>query len=126
MSGSGQKTLPNVRNNLMDIQYGRLALLDVREWSGGIPGCTGVVERPSRMSVSGSEDLTDVRVWSVGPPGCTGVFERLYRLSGSGQEALPEVREWSGDATECPGVVGGPPGCPGGLADDREWLEGSP
>ena len=32
---------------------GREALLDIREWSGGPPGCPGVVGRSSRMSGSG-------------------------------------------------------------------------
>ena len=40
MSGSGRKALP-----------------DVREWSGGHPGCLFVVGRPSRMSERGREAL---------------------------------------------------------------------
>ena len=48
---------------------GREALPEVREWSGGLPGCPGVVGRPSRMSGSGRESLT------------------------GGREALPDVRE---------------------------------
>ena len=41
----------------------RLALKDVREWSGVPSGCLGVVGRPSRMSVSGREALPDVLKW---------------------------------------------------------------
>ena len=37
------------------------ALKDVREWSGGPPGCQGVVARPSKMSGSGREAL--LYVW---------------------------------------------------------------
>ena len=44
MSGSGRKAIPNVR-----------------EWSGGHPGCPAVVGRPSQMSGSGQEALLDVR-----------------------------------------------------------------
>ena len=69
------------------------SLSDVREWSGGPPGCPGVVGRPFRM---------------VGRPA---------RMSTSGREAilngrvdLPDVQEWSGGHSEW---SGGPPGCPG-------------
>ena len=44
MSGSGRESLP-----------------DVLEWSGGPPGCPGVVGKTSRMSGSGREILLDVR-----------------------------------------------------------------
>ena len=54
MSGSDRKTTPNFR-----------------EWSGGTLGCPGVVETPSRMSLSGREALPEVR------------------------EPLPDVQEWS-------------------------------
>ena len=37
------------------------ALLDVWQWSGGLPDCLEVVERPSRMSGSGREALLDFR-----------------------------------------------------------------
>ena len=57
MSGSGRETLPDVRETLPD----------VREWSGGLPGCPGVVKRPSRISESGREAILDVRVLSGGP-----------------------------------------------------------
>ena len=40
---------------------GRLAHLDVREWSGGPAGCPGVVGRPSRMSGCDQEALPDDR-----------------------------------------------------------------
>ena len=52
---------------------GRKAILNVREWSGGYPGCPGVV---------GSL------------PGCPGVVGRHTRISGSGRVALSDVREW--------------------------------
>ena len=50
------------------------ALSYVREWSGGPPGCPGVVKRPSRMSGSGRE---------------------AHRMSRSGLKALTDVRELS-------------------------------
>ena len=43
---------------------GRDANQDVRAWSGGPPGCPGVVNRPSRMSGSSQEAVPDVREWS--------------------------------------------------------------
>ena len=93
---------------------GREAIPDVREWSGGPPGCPGVVGRPSRMSGSGQEALPNVRAWSRGHPECLGVvlipsrMSRITsRMSGSGQESplmsrsgrevFPEVWEWLGD-----------------------------
>ena len=39
------------------------SLLDVWQWSGGLPDCQGVVERPSRM---------------------TGIGMEAFRMSGSG------------------------------------------
>ena len=33
------------------------AIPDVREWSGGPPGCPSVIERPTRMFGSGREAL---------------------------------------------------------------------
>ena len=51
MSGSGSEALP-----------------DVWEWSGGPPGCPGVVGRPFQMNGSGSEALPDVWEWLGGPP----------------------------------------------------------
>ena len=47
---------------------GRETLQDVREWTGGPPGCPGVVERTSRMSGSGGVDLPDVRKLSEDLP----------------------------------------------------------
>ena len=46
------------------------ALPDVQLWSGGPPGCSGVVARSSRMTGRGREALPDDREWSEGPPGC--------------------------------------------------------
>ena len=68
---------------------GREVLPDVQEWSGGPPGCLGMVRRPSEMSGSCRDAVTDVR------------------------ESLPVVREWLGDHPSCLGVVGVHPGCPG-------------
>ena len=70
---------------------GRKSLLELREWSGGPTGRTGVVKRPP-----------DVWDWSGGPTLCPRVVGRPHRKSGSSRETLPDVREWSG----------GPPGCP--------------
>ena len=78
MSWSGQKTLP-----------------DVQEWSGGPPGCLGLVGRPpqmpevvgrtSGMSEGGREALPNVRKWLGGPLGCPGVVEGPSWMSGSGR-----------------------------------------
>ena len=88
MSLSCQKTLPDVRETLSDVQ----------KWTEGPLGCPGVVGRPSlcpgmvgrpsRMSGSGQEalpggrDIPDDREYSVGPPGCPRVVGRLFRMSG--------------------------------------------
>ena len=85
MSGSGREHTRMSGN-------GREALPDVREWSGGPPGCPGVVGMPSRMSRSGWEALPENREWSGG---------------------LPDVWECLGGLPRCPGVVGRPPGCLG-------------
>ena len=77
------------------IGSGQVVLPDVREWSGGPPGCLGVVGRPSQMSGSGRESLPDV--W--------GGREALPDVWG-GQEALLHVRKWLGVLPGCPGVVG--------------------
>ena len=53
MSGSCRETLPNVQERWE-------ALSDVREWSGGPPGCPGVVGRPRRMSGRGKKTLLNV------------------------------------------------------------------
>ena len=42
-------------------ERGREPLRDVRQWSGGPPGCPGVVGRHSGMFKSGREDVPDVR-----------------------------------------------------------------
>ena len=57
MSGRGWKASPMSGS-------GRVTLPDVREWSGGPPGCPGMVGRPSRMSGSGREAFPDVWEWS--------------------------------------------------------------
>ena len=86
MSGSGRESLP-----------------EVREWSVGPPGCTGVIGSPSQMSQSvrhpltgGWEAFPDVREWSGDHPGYPDVVGRPFRMSGSGLVALLDVREWSG------------------------------
>ena len=48
---------------------GRVALPDVRDWSGGPPGCPGVVGWPFRMSGIGRVALPVFREWSEGSPG---------------------------------------------------------
>ena len=69
MSGSGRKTLQ-----------------DVRKWSGGPPKCPGVVGRSSRMSLSGERPSR--MSGRVGRPlGCPGVVRRTSQISGSGREA---------------------------------------
>ena len=40
---------------------GQKALLNVQEWSGGTPECSGVVEWPFQMIESGREALPDVQ-----------------------------------------------------------------
>ena len=85
MSGSGPDTLPDVWKDLPD----------VREWSGGRPGCPGVVGRLSWMSGIGCKALPDVREWSGGTPGCPEVVMRPFWMSGSGREPLPDVRQCS-------------------------------
>ena len=79
---------------------GREALLDVRDWLGGPPGCLGVVLIPSRMSGSCTDTLPDVRKdlpkvreRSGGPTGCPGVVGRPFQMFGSGLEALLDVWE---------------------------------
>ena len=54
MTGSGRDALPDVRDWL----GGPTGCLAV---TGGLPGCQGVVGRPSWMSGSGRETLLDVR-----------------------------------------------------------------
>ena len=81
---------------------GRDTLKDVREWSGGPPGCPeevgslsrmpGVFESPSRLSRSGREALSNVWEWSGVPPACPRVVVRPSRMSGSVRDALPYVQ----------------------------------
>ena len=118
MSGSGQETLP-------DVPEGWEALPDVRQLSGGLPGCLG--------------GLADVQKCAEDPSGSSGGFGSPSQMSRSGrkslpnvQEALPEVREALLDVREW---LVGPPGCPGvvkrlsrmfksgqeALPDVREW-----
>ena len=83
----------------------REACPDVQEWSGGSPGCqgvvlipsrmSGVVGRPSRMFGSGREALQNVREWSGYPPRCLGVVGSPSQMFGSGRDAIQDVREWS-------------------------------
>ena len=46
-------------SDLEALSSGRLALSDVLEWSGGLPGCPKVLWRPSRMTGSAREALPD-------------------------------------------------------------------
>ena len=83
---------------------GRKVLLDIPEWSRGHPGCPGVDERPSRMSLSGGrlfricgcgrKAISNVWKCSEDPPVCPRVVGWPFRLSGSGRDALPDIREW--------------------------------
>ena len=95
---------------------GRLALLDVREWSGDPPRFVGAVRRPSRTSGSGREALLDVREWSEGPLGSPRVVGSPSRMTGGGREALTDVREMLPDVQECREF----------LPVFWEWSEGSP
>ena len=58
---------------------GREAILDVWEWSGGLPGCPGAFKSPH---------------------GYLGVVERLSQMSGSGWDAFSDVRELSEGPTD--------------------------
>ena len=135
MSGSGLGALPDDRG-------GREALTDVRVWSGGPPGCLGVVGRPFQMSGCCREALPVVREWSgdptecpVAPSGRPVVVSWPSQMSESGREALPDVHEWSRGYAECPGVVWRPYRMyhsrtsgrdSGPLPDVQEWSEGPP
>ena len=83
MSGSGRETLSDVQEALSNFW-------ECSEGPDGSPEgpleCPGAVERPSRMSGRGQEDLQDV--WKLS--------EIPSWMSGSGREAIPDVREWSG------------------------------
>ena len=101
MSGSGREALSHYQKTC----------LNVRERSGGPPGCPGVVGSPTRMFESGRAVLTyvrDVREWSGSPLGCPGVVRRSSSMSGSGREALPDVWERSRGLPGYPGVLGRP------------------
>ena len=92
------------RQNLSDGREWWEALTNIWEWSGGPPGCSKLVGRPSRMFGSGRETLPNVPEWSGVPPGCLGVVGGPYkypgvvgrpsRMSRSGRETLPNVPEW--------------------------------
>ena len=71
-------------------------LPDVCEWSGGPPGCPGVVGRPSWIAGSSQEVLPDVQEWS-------GVLLDVQEWSGGNHG-------WSGGPSGCPVVVGRPHG----------------
>ena len=60
MSGSGRKTLKDVRE-MSGCPPG---------WSGSPFECLGMVGRPFWMSGIGWEALPDVQEWSGGPSGC--------------------------------------------------------
>ena len=88
------------RETLLDVPEWWEAILDVRQYSGGPPGCPGahpgclgVVGRPFRIFGSGRKALPDDQEWSVGPTRCLGVVRGPSRMSVSGREALPDVRE---------------------------------
>ena len=58
LSGSVREDFPYVRHRSSRMSgRGRESLKDVQEWSGGPPGCPGVVGRPSRISGSYREVL---------------------------------------------------------------------
>ena len=106
MSESDWETHPDVPECLE-------ALPNVQEWSGGPPGCPGVVGKPSEMSESGRETLPDVPEWwealldvrqLSGGPWMSG---RPSRFFGSHWETIPDVREWSGGPSGCLGAPTG-------------------
>ena len=68
MSGSGRESIPYDQGALPNVRYSLVILPDVREWSGGPPGCPGIVGWPSRMSGSGRDSLPNVQEWSGNPP----------------------------------------------------------
>ena len=104
MSGTGQETLPVVRERSGDFPV-------CPEMFRDPPGILGVVAWPSRLSGSGREKLPDDREWSGGPPGCPGVVgrhagcpvvvERLFQMSGTGRETLPDIQEALSKVREC-------------------------
>ena len=102
MSGNSRESLQEVWEALLDVPVGLKAFPHVRQLSGGLPGCPGLVGRPYRMSVSVRETLPVVRHWSRGLPRCSGVVGSLSHMTGGGREFLPDVRELSGDPPRCP------------------------
>ena len=54
MSLSGWETHP-------DVPEWMEAFLDIQEWSGGPPGCSGMVVRTSQMFLNGRKALPNVR-----------------------------------------------------------------
>ena len=68
MSVRCREALPDVRRPFRMSGSVREALLDVRVWSRGLSGFSGVVGRPSRMSGD--------------PSGCLGVVGRPSRMFG--------------------------------------------
>ena len=82
----------------MDVRGSQDTLPDVQKWSGGPPGCPGVVGWPSWMSESGRETLPNVQEWWEVPrcPGKLAVIQECSegpRMSGSGRENLLDFRE---------------------------------
>ena len=143
MYGSGQQSLSNVREWSGDLHEcperpsGCPRVVErrvLREWSGGPPGCPGVVGGPYGFCGSGRETLPNGRE----------VVGRPSGFCGSGREALSDVqewsgghygfcylrvlREWSGRPPECPGVVGRSCRMSGSgreaFPDVREWSRG--
>ena len=100
LSGSGRESLSDVRERSEDFRV-------VREWSGDLPGCPGVVGSLSRMSrrparMSGNvrkafpdvwEALSAVRERSRSSLGCPGVVGRLSRLFGRVSQPLQDNRK---------------------------------
>ena len=93
-------------------ESGWAAFQEFREWSGGLPGGSGVVGRPSRRSASGQEALPEVRetlpedrMWSEDTTKGPRVDGRPTRRSGNGLKALPKVHVWSRGPPGSPGVV---------------------
>ena len=68
-----------------------MALAEVWEGSGGTPGCSGGVRRPSWRSKRGPEAFHEVWAGSGGPIEI-GTFSCMF---GRAWDILPEVREGS-------------------------------
>ena len=117
-------------------ESGREALLDVQKWSGVPPGCPGVVERPSRMSGSGSGGPpgcpgvvwrpSRMTVWSECPPGCPGVVgghPNVMETIPGAREAHSDIRESLVAHSDVREQSEGPPGCPGVVRRPTQMLE---